>query len=215
MRHWNRVLALLFLFAGMGAALAACSGVGAAPATATPLYPLLPTTTPAPTITPVPTSTPVPTVTPTATAYAQPCVASQLRLSLPPKGGAAMGHAAAYFQFNNVGSAACSLRGFPTIRLLDQAGKPLPVQVVQATQAFLWSSTPINTIELPAGGAAYFEAQVDDVSDTGSPCLTAAKTLISPPQSGPGFAGFISTTNLGSCDGVLDVSPVAARLADL
>jgi hypothetical protein len=126
-----------------------------------------------------------------------------------------MGHAAAYFQFTNTGSAACSLRGFPAIRLLDQAGKPLPVRVVQATQAYLWFSIPVNTIELPAGGAAYFEAQVDEVSETGSPCLTAAQTFILPPQSSPGFAGFISTANLGSCDGVLDVSPVAARLADL
>ncbi len=211
---WRRV-ALLLLFVGLSGALAARSGFGASTgSTSLPLYPLLPTTAPAPSITPLPTTTPVPTVTPTATAYAPPCLASHLRLSLAPFGGVAMGHAAWYFQFTNDGSVACSLRGFPTIRLLDRAGKALPVKVTPTTQAFLWFSIPINTIELPAGGAAYFEVQVDDVSETGSPCLTAAKTLIAPPQSGPGFGGFVSSTNLSSCDGVLDVSPVMERMAN-
>ena len=126
-----------------------------------------------------------------------------------------MGHAVAYFQFTNDGSAACSLRGFPTVRLLDAAGRLLPIKVVQTTQAYLWPAIPINTIELAPGGPAYFEAQVDTVPTSGQACLTAAKTLVSPPQSGPAFAGFVFSDNLGSCDGSLYVSPVVARVSDL
>lgn len=216
MKQWRSV-ALLVLFAGICGALAACSGVGAAAeSTPTSLYSLLPTTAPAPTITPVPPTTPAPTITPTATVYAPPCQASQLRLSVAPQNGVAMGHTAVYFEFTNSElSADCSLRGFPSIHLLDQAGKPLPVKVTQGPQAYLWPLTPINTIELPAGGAAYFEVEVDTVPTSGYSCLNAAKTLIAPPQSDPGFGGFVSSTNLGSCDGMLDVSPVVARLADM
>ena len=215
MKRW-RGFALLLLCAGMCGALAACSGLTAAAATPTPLYPLLPTTASAPTITAVPITTLVATVTPTATTYAPPCQASQLRLSVAPQNGVAMGHTAVYFEFTNSElSADCSLRGFPSIHLLDQAGKSLPVKVTQAPQAYLWTSIPINTIELPAGGAAYFEVEVDTVPTSGYSCLNAAKTLIAPPQSDPGFGGFVSSTNLGSCDGVLDVSPVVARLADV
>jgi hypothetical protein len=126
-----------------------------------------------------------------------------------------MGHAALTFEFTNDSSAACSLRGFPSVRLLDAAGRPLAIKIVQTPQAFLWPAVPINTIELAPNGPAYFVTQVDTVSETGHVCLTAAKTLILPPQSSPAFAGFISSVNLGSCDGVLDVSPVVALRSEL
>lgn len=126
-----------------------------------------------------------------------------------------MGHAAVTFQFTNHSSRACSLRGFSSVRLLDAAGKLLPITIVQAQQAFLWPSVPINTIELAPNVSAYFVVQVDTVSETGHVCLTAAKTLIAPPQSSPGFAGFASSINLGSCDGVVNVSPVVALRSDL
>ncbi|HEX8996327.1 MAG TPA: DUF4232 domain-containing protein [Ktedonobacterales bacterium] len=214
MKRWVRLMMGLALLGGLLGLLAACDAIGAAgaSATATPLYPLLPTSTVA--LANPPTVAPPATPTQTQTAYSPPCLASALRMSVLPDGGVAMGHAAVIFQFTNAGTAQCSLRGFPNARLLDSAGNALAVKVVQTTQAYLWPDIPLNTIELAPNGSAYFEAQVD-TAQSGAPCVYAAKTLISPPQSAMSFAGFVSSRALSSCDGYIYLSPVVAQRSDL
>lgn len=176
-----------------------------------PLYPLLPTSTPAPTITPSPTATLAPIPTATLTAYAPACLASQLRMTAA-FGGAAMGHLVARYQFTNVSATACSLQGFPSARLLDSAGHALDVKIAQVATAYGWNNVPANKVQLTPGGAAYFAVGTTDVPETGQTCVTAASTTIYPPQSA---SGFVSSVKLGTCDGEVDISPIVAQQSDL
>lgn len=140
------------------------------------------------------------------------CAASQLVLTAAPEG-AASGHIATLFHFTNTSRAACSLRGYPSARLLDASGKPLSIMVEQVAHAYLWKTTPVKTITLAAGGSAWFRAQTSNVTiQSGVTCPVAAQTIISPPGSA---AGFTSSIHLSTCDGKVYLSPLVADPNDL
>lgn len=116
---WTLTLALAVTLAGCALGSPGASAASAAPTIA------------AEADTPAPPTALIPTASPTLAAYAPPCATSQLRLALVG-GGGAMGHGSVIYQFTNISQSACSLKGFPTVRLLDGAGRALPIKVVFA-----------------------------------------------------------------------------------
>ena len=211
-RRWRRTALAFALMAGLASLLAACASTGAS--ASAPLYPLLPTSTPAPTITPVPTATSSPIPTATLTVYAPTCTASQLQVKAS-FGGVAMTQVSTHFTFTNVSSMPCSLLGFPSLRLFDTAGNPLAVKVEQASTAYLWNGVVINKVQLEPGGAAYFETETSDAPDvSGDVCLKAASVIVYAPGSSAGIT-VTPHYSYGTCDGAVDVSPIVAQLSEL
>lgn len=201
---WKRAGVTLILLAGLACALAACGktpmGVGASSASPTS----------AATLTPLADESPTPS--PTLTAYSPPCAASQLALTASPEG-AASGHIATLYQLTNISSTACSLQGFPNARLLDSKGRLLPIKIERVTLAYVWNTTPLNTIEAPPGSPVFFRVQTQNApQQPGQSCVTPFKTIIYPPRS---KSGFTSPIKLTTCDGIVYISPVVASVNDL
>ena len=88
----------------------------------------------------------------------------------------------------------------------------LDVKIVQAPSAFAWNNVPANKVQLTPGGAAYFAVGTTDVSETGQTCVTATSTTIYLPRSA---SGFTSSIKIGTCDGVVDISPIVAQQSEL
>jgi hypothetical protein len=182
----------------------ALAGCGKSPAGNNPISNV--TSAPSgPTITPYPTETISPTPSPTLTAYAPPCAASQLKLTAGQTG-AALGHLGTPYQFTNMSTTACSLKGYASARTPGHT-----VKLEKVTRAYMWLDIPINTIQLPPGGSAYFLLQTDDVPISGYQCFTSL-VIIYPPRSS---AGFTSEVKLDTCDGIIFISPIVGAASDL
>jgi hypothetical protein len=129
------------------------------------------------------------------------------------------GRAVTLFRFTNVSKATCSLRGFPSVLLLDASGKPLRYSVATAEQAYSWKPTLVKTINLPPEGSAWFRSQTQETPMQGGDmsmlpgetCPVAARTIISPPDAAPAF---VSSVNLSTCDGLVVLSPLVANPSD-
>ncbi|MFZ0129030.1 MAG: DUF4232 domain-containing protein [Candidatus Dormiibacterota bacterium] len=78
--------------------------------------------------TPTPASTPLPTPAPVPTSFlpavGPPCTASQLEVRLGSSFGA-LGNGITYVIFTDRGTRRCTLRGTPSVQLLDARGRPL------------------------------------------------------------------------------------------
>ena len=158
------------------------------------------------------TTAPDPTPSPTLSTHAPPCAASQLTV-VAIADGAALGHTATLLRFTNTAPNACSLQGYPTLRLLNASGHLLPVHVQGTPDAYLWATTPLNTIDLPSEGSAYARVETHNApAQPGDSCVTAVTTLIYPPHISQGFAATLKFT---TCDGHVYVSPVVATPNDL
>ena len=168
--------AVLLLALGFAAIFSHLSAGGA-------IAPRTPATAAAsPTSGPLGTAQPSPAVSPTPTPiFAPPCRTAQLSLVFD-HGGAAAGHAAPEYRFQNQSSQPCTLTGYPQVRLLDADRRPLPIQQQRQTSAYTFPEQPIQTVVLGPGGVAYFKIELFDVASQGETCPIASYVEVAPPN---------------------------------
>jgi hypothetical protein len=137
------------------------------------------------------------------------CRPGQLRLSAG-RGGVAAGTYSRPFTFVNVSDQSCTLRGWPTIRLVLRDGHRLTPGV----RHFHYFSTgipsrrlPARTIALRPGGAGSFIVLAQDASYTPGPCRPVRAMSVTP----PGSAGSLTVPDaIGSYCAALIVPPLVA-----
>ncbi|MDA8067055.1 MAG: DUF4232 domain-containing protein [Actinomycetota bacterium] len=133
------------------------------------------------------------------------CGTSQLRLSLVRILGAA-GHRSWDLALRNAGGAACTLRGYPTVRLLDRRGRPLRVAVARRRSR-------VVTVTLAPGQRAFFTLTYVD----GGPCIPhffiAYGLSVTPPRNGRWLLlQRHSTVCSASLGGHPTITPIRAKL---
>ncbi len=193
-------LAAVLLLALGFAAIFSHLGAGGASVPQTP-----PTTAVSPTNGPLGTPQPSPVVPPTPTPIsAPPCHTAQLSLVLD-HGGAAAGHAAPEYRFQNQSSQPCTLTGYPQVRLLDADRRPLPVQQQRQTSAYTFPEQPIQTVALAPSGVAYFKIELLSVPSQDETCPVASYMEIAPPDDTTPIE-IVGPTR--ACGGIIITSPI-------
>jgi hypothetical protein len=84
------------------------------------------------------------------------CTTSQLRLKLGPLVSEKTEQHTAAFVLNNLERNACTLDGYPTVTLLDSAGRVLPFAYGHRGDQMITAAPP-TAVHVPGGGAAYLE----------------------------------------------------------
>ncbi len=126
-----------------------------------------------------PRPTPRPETTPSARAI---CQTKQLLLT-EGRSGAAGGHVATLFSFENHSRETCMLFGYPALQQVDAQHKPLTEPIQQATSAYTYRTQGLQAITLHPGEKAYFVIEWTDVC--ASP--PASFLLITPPGNQAAF----------------------------
>ena len=83
------------------------------------------------------------------------CAGSQLTLSYSGTEGAT-GHLELHVAVRNVSQTACLLRGYPSARLLNGAGRPLPLHVGRRDGFFPDTEAKPHAVSLKPGASAHF-----------------------------------------------------------
>jgi hypothetical protein len=139
------------------------------------------------------------------------CSPSQLRLSYVGTEGAT-GHLEVTLALHNVSGRACTLRGYPSARLLDKRGTALPLTIKRGGGFFPDTQRRARAVVLKPGGRARFGVSfVTNNEFAGAHiCRTAAAVM----SSAPGAAGhwwrlsLREAPRISPCGNQLVVSPV-------
>jgi hypothetical protein len=140
------------------------------------------------------------------------CTGSQLALSYAGTEGAT-GHLEVTVALRNVSGHPCLVRGYPGARLLDRAGRALPLRVSQGHGFFPDTMPAPQTVTLRPGTTAHFGISfVTNNEYAGAhTCRTAAAALFTVPGS-PGArwdrVSLSRAPRLSPCGDQLVVSPV-------
>lgn len=153
---------------------------------------------------PVPAPRPAPGVVPAAAA---PCKGPQLKLS-NDAGDAGMGHRRAIMALQNVGTAACSLTGYPAVTLLDGRGQALTsVRANRRPGSYFSAGQAPTPVTLRPRDKAFFDLAwtvIPDESEGETTCPTAARIRLTAPDDTSPVALAQTFT---PCGGEVDVSP--------
>lgn len=115
-----------------------------------------------------------------------------------------MGHSGAALVFTNTSGQACSLRGYPGVAGLNDAGKQV-TQAERTLTGYLGSGYHVRTVRVPAGGRASALVEATSVpSGDATSCPTYAALLVTPPNTTKSVRVAVS---LPGCGG-LKVHPV-------
>lgn len=137
-----------------------------------------------------------------AAAKAHRCLRRQLTLAPPSSNGAA-GSVGLRFTFRNRSATACSLYGFPGMRLLRH-GRALPATVIRGTSNVV-PAEPENTVTLAPGGRASFFAGYSDVPTGNQRCPSSTGADVWAPND---FRSIHVRFPATACGGRITVSPV-------
>lgn len=154
------------------------------------------------------TTAPTSTTTTTTTAPTTLCQPSQLQMAVVGGTGAA-GTVTTTVGMTNTSSAACTMRGYPGMQLLNSSGAPIPTTVLRGGAQF--PSAAANAapalVTLAAGASARFSIQWSDVPVGGeTTCPASTKSEVTPPTD---TAYGVMTLSIAPCDhGTVHVSPV-------
>lgn len=112
------------------------------------------------------------------------CSGSQLTLSYSGTEGAT-GHLELHMAVRNSSQAACLLRGYPSARLLNRAGRPLPLHVGRRDGFFPDTESRPRAVMLKPGGSAHFGISLvtNNEYKGARACQTAAAAMLSAPGS--------------------------------
>jgi hypothetical protein len=117
----------------------------------------------------------------TAVSSATYCSASQLAVELGAAD-AAMGHIGQVVSFKNVSAATCTLKGYPSVEMLDAAGRPIPTEVTDGP-SYTVPVLPEKAVVITGGAEASFEVGYTDATGYGTAvCPTSAKVAVTPPD---------------------------------
>jgi hypothetical protein len=133
------------------------------------------------------------------------CSTAQLRLKFVDTQ-AATGHRYIDYAFKNAGARKCSLRGYPTVVLLDKQG-----HVIHSAHAKVGhvSLSPIRTVVIGSGKRAFFSFTWGDGAFCPGSAFTFYGLRVSPPNNAIGFRPVLGKTP--ACDGFSGVSAVRPK----
>jgi uncharacterized protein DUF4232 len=193
MRPVRIITAVVFAAAvavtGCSAHSTASNPAAAAPAATRP--PATPASTPVTSSPRTTQSSPPPTSHPPTGPVACQTRQLQLRTGFTDSG---MGRQWTTYAFRNRSALACTLSGFPAVRLLDAHGRVIATMPGRDT-----GTSPV--VLLRSGGSAYFSiGQLLNPESPGQPCPAATTLVVTPPHQGQALS--IPTT-LAPCGGRL------------
>ena len=122
------------------------------------------------------------------------CLTAQLRLKFVDMQ-AATGHRFIDYAFKNVGARKCSLRGYPTVVLLDKRG-----HVIHSAHAKVahFPISPIRTVVIGSRKSAFFSFTWADGAFCPGRAFTFYDLRVSPPNNAVGFRPHLGKTP--ACD---------------
>lgn len=139
----------------------------------------------------------------TASSAAATCRSGDLHLGVG-KGGVATGHVSSGYLIRNSSGGACTLRGYPSITLLNANGQALGVKVMPVASDF-FGPVPDRAVPIPAGGQASFRLVTSNGGEDVSGCPKAQKARVELPNSaGTQTLRFAAV----ACPGTLTVSRI-------
>ena len=135
------------------------------------------------------------------------CSTVQLRLGIVDTQ-AALGHRYIDYAFKNAGATNCSLRGYPTVVLLDKQG-----HVIHSAHAKVVHSpvSPIRTVVIGSGKRAFFTFMWGDGAFCPGRAFTFYSLRVSPPNNAIGFRPVLGKTP--ACDALTTVRCRATEAA--
>jgi hypothetical protein len=112
------------------------------------------------------------------------CAGSQLTLSYSGTEGAT-GHLELHVTVRNSSQTPCLLRGYPAARLLNRAGRPLPLRVGRGDGFFPDTESKPRPVALKPGASAHFGISLvtNNEYKGARVCRTAATAMLSAPGS--------------------------------
>lgn len=145
--------------------------------------------------------------------HATGCSGSQLTLSYSGTEGAT-GHLELHLAVRNSSRTACLVRGYPGARLLNAAGRPLPLHVGRRGGFFPDTRSKPRAVALKPGASAHFGISLvtNNEYKGARVCRTAAAALLSAPGSRSRWqrVSLRSGPRIVPCGNQLVVSPIHA-----
>jgi hypothetical protein len=143
--------------------------------------------------------------------HAAGCSGSQLTLSYSGTEGAT-GHLELHVAVRNSSQTACLLRGYPGARLLNGAGRPLPLHVGRRDGFFPDTESKPRPVALKPGASAHFGISLltNNEYKGARLCRTAATAMLSAPGSRSHWQrlSLRSGPRIAPCGNQLVVSPI-------
>jgi hypothetical protein len=141
------------------------------------------------------------------------CSGSQLTLSYAGTEGAT-GHLELHVAVRNGSQSPCLLRGYPSARLLNGAGRPLPLRVGRRDGFFPDTEARPRAVSLKPGASAHFGISLvtNNEYKGARVCRTAAAAMLSAPGSGTHWQrlSLRPGPRVTPCGNQLVVSPIHA-----
>ena len=140
-----------------------------------------------------------------------PCTTQVLSVSAGARAVAA-GTIVAVFVVKNSSSAACSLSGYPQLKLVAGSGASLASDVVDGNGPAI-VDRQVGTVDLAGGGgeASFLTSWTDVPVGTETSCPTSASVVVSLPGIG---GSYVVTDQISACGGGrINVSPVVSGVA--
>ena len=107
-------------------------------------------------------------------------------------------------QLRNIGTAGCTIEGYPGLQLVDSNGAELHTSVIRGG-SYRFTDLVAAPVTLPAQASAYFNVGYSDVPSGQSACEDGAALWVTPPDD---VDHVVVTQQSTVCSGTLTVSPV-------
>jgi Protein of unknown function (DUF4232) len=134
-----------------------------------------------------------------------PCSSAQLLIGPMNKGlGAATGHSGRWYRIRLKTGNRCSLRGFPSVELLDTKFRRVP-SLVKRGGYIISAQTPVRRVILNRNHDAYFAIEDTYVPSPPRPCLLIPWLKVTPPGN---TRAILTRGDITLCPGPDGVSPV-------
>ncbi len=138
------------------------------------------------------------------------CLNIQLNIT-PGRSNGAAGHIAILYRIHNMRAPACTLTGYPGVRLLDRSFRDLPTHLHRGGLVLDGRRTP-STVSMAGHGDAWFALEYRDISAADGSCTMATYLMIFPPNDYLPVVAYAGQRRVSvrACAGELEVSPVTA-----
>jgi hypothetical protein len=152
---------------------------------------------------------------PRVAASALTCQAGNLSIA-PDTTSGATGHIAMQLRLRNISARSCTLKGYPTVVLLDGSRRPLLTVLSFGSRYFTIFNRPVRLVTLAPMGSAYFAMGWAHIPQPGQSCPKAPNLLTLPPGASSALllamahASAQSYGPIDACGGEIAVSPITA-----
>ncbi len=137
---------------------------------------------------------------------------SNIQLNITPgRSNGAAGHIAILYRVHNMRASACTLTGYPGVRLLDRSFRDLPTHLHRGGLVLDGRRTP-STVSVAGHGDAWFALEYRNVPAADGSCTMATYLMIFPPNDYLPVVAYAGQRGVSvrACAGELEVSSVTA-----